>query len=69
MNRVTDREIWIESDAPLANSLLWLMPLRLVRLSLTERMQIWAAFHCDWQVIWKQSAISIPIGLMATGYS
>jgi hypothetical protein len=31
MNRVTDQEIWIESDVPLASGSLWSMPLRLVR--------------------------------------
>jgi hypothetical protein len=31
MNRVTDQEIWIESEDPLADSAEWSMPLRLVR--------------------------------------
>lgn len=31
MNRVTDQGIWIESDAPLAETSEWSMPLRLVR--------------------------------------
>jgi hypothetical protein len=31
MNRVTDQGIWIESDVPLANSLQWSIPLRLVK--------------------------------------
>jgi hypothetical protein len=31
MNRVTDGDIWIESDLPLANTQLWSIPLRLMR--------------------------------------
>ena len=31
MNRVTDREVWIESDVPLADTPLWTVPLRLVK--------------------------------------
>ena len=31
MNRVTDRGIWIESDAPLANTTEWSVPLRLAK--------------------------------------
>ena len=31
MNRVTDREVWIESDVPLADTSLWTVPLRLVK--------------------------------------
>jgi len=31
MNRVTDREVWIESDVPLADTSVWTVPLRLVK--------------------------------------
>lgn len=31
MNRVVDKEIWIESEVPLADTPLWSMPLKLVR--------------------------------------
>jgi hypothetical protein len=31
MNRVTDQGVWIESDVPLANTLQWSIPLRLIK--------------------------------------
>lgn len=31
MNRVTDREVWIESEAPLADTTQWAVPLRVIK--------------------------------------